>query len=85
MEAANQGRVQFLVVSEGLRKVGYRAKENGSLVHKLPVDGADGFEKVFDIVDLAVNAVLRSGGEVEVVQPTDALDKAGSIGAILRY
>jgi peptide chain release factor subunit 1 len=85
LEAANQGRVQLLVVTEGLRKVGYRAKENGSLVRNLPEDGADGFEKVFDVVDLAVNAVLRSGGEVEIVQQNEALDKAGSIGAILRY
>jgi peptide subunit release factor 1 (eRF1) len=88
LDAANQGRVQILVVTEGLRKVGYRAKENGSLVHKLPAEnanGADGFEKVYDVVDLAVNAVLRSGGEVEVVQQNEALDKAGSIGALLRY
>lgn len=85
LDAANQGRVQLLVVTEGLRKVGYRAKENGALTMKPPDDGANGYEKVFDVVDLAVNAVLRSGGEVEVVQQSEALDKAGSIGAILRY
>ncbi len=85
LEATNQGRVQLLVVTEGLRKVGYRAKEDGSLVHKPPADAVDGYEKVFDVVDLAVNAVLRSGGEVEVVHQNDALEKLGSIGAMLRY
>ncbi len=85
LDAANQGRVQLLVVTEGLRKVGYRAKENGALVHKLPAGDEDGFEKVYDVVDLAVNAVMRSGGEIEVVSQNAALDKAGSIGAILRY
>ena len=37
LEAVYQGRVQVLVIAEGFRKVGYRAKENGHLAAKLPV------------------------------------------------
>ena len=85
LEAVYQGRVQVLVIAEGFRKVGYRAKENGHLAAKLPADAPEDYEKVFDVVDLAVNSVMRSGGEVEVVHQVDALVKAGNIGAILRY
>ena len=67
LEAVNQGRVQVLVIAEGFRKVGYRAKENGQLAVKLPAEAPEDYEKVFDVVDLAVNSVMRSGGDVEVV------------------
>ena len=42
-------------------------------------------EMVEDVVDLALNAVLRHGGAVEVVRASPALDKAEGFGAILRY
>jgi hypothetical protein len=32
-----------------------------------------------------VNAVMRSGGEVEVIHQSEALEKVGCIGALLRY
>jgi peptide chain release factor subunit 1 len=85
LEAINQGRVQLLIITEGLRKVGYKAKENGHLAVKPPAGEADEFEKFFDVIDLAVNAVMRSGGEVEVIHQSEALEKVGCIGALLRY
>jgi peptide chain release factor subunit 1 len=85
LEAVNQGRVQLLVVTEGLRKVGYRAHEGGDLAFKPPCEGLEDYEKVFDVVDLAINVVLRNGGEVEVVHPIPDFEKAGGLGAMLRY
>lgn len=81
LDAVNAGRVQTLVFAEDLRKVGYRSKETGAL----SLTGENGNEKVFDVVDLAVSSVLKHGGEVEVVRSSEALEKAGSVGAILRY
>lgn len=87
LAAVNEGRVQLLVVAEGFRKVGYREKESGNLAVRPPLEGgaSEDYEKVFDVVDLAVNAVMRSGGEVEVIHRVENIEKAGSIGAILRY
>jgi peptide subunit release factor 1 (eRF1) len=83
LAAVNAGRVQTLVIAEGFRKVGYRSKETGMLS---AVKGADAdAEKVFDVIDQAVSEVISHGGEVEVVHQNEALERAGSIGALLRY
>lgn len=81
LAAVNEGRVQTLVIAEGYRKMGYRHKETGMLA----THGGEGLEKVYDVVDQAVSAVLRHGGEVEVVHQIEALEKMGNIGAVLRY
>jgi peptide subunit release factor 1 (eRF1) len=87
LAAVNTGRVQTLVVAEGFRKVGYRSKENGELAAELPSPGSvDGvYEKVFDVVDQAVNRVVVNGGEVEVIHDTEGIRKLGNIAALLRY
>jgi peptide subunit release factor 1 (eRF1) len=87
LAAVNTGRVQTLVVAEGYRKMGYRSKENGDLAADLPSPGsADGvYEKVFDVVDQAVNRVVTNGGEVEVIHDTEGIRKLGNIAALLRY
>ena len=81
LAAVNEGRVQTFVLAEAFRKVGYRDRESGALSL---TNGHDA-EKVFDVVELAVSAVIRHGGEVEVVQPSEAFEMLGSAGAILRY
>lgn len=83
--AVNENRVMTLVVADEFRKTGFRTKDTGQLMEALPPDGEEDAEKVFDVVDLAVNVVMRGGGDVEVVYQNDALIKAGSIGALLRY
>jgi peptide chain release factor subunit 1 len=87
LNAVNQGRVQTLLISEGYRKNAFRCKSNGLLTTKPDevCSGDDDMEKVYDVVDLVVNQVMRAGGEVEVILSTGELDRAGSIGAILRY
>jgi peptide chain release factor subunit 1 len=86
LNAINEGRVQILVLSEGFRKNAFRCKGTGWLT-TLPetCTGEEDVEKVYDVVELAVSQVMRSGGEVEVIMATEEMDKAGSIGAILRY
>ncbi|HQN43422.1 MAG TPA: hypothetical protein PLA25_04770 [Anaerolineaceae bacterium] len=89
LATVNDGRVQLLIVSEGFRKAAYRCKNCGVLTIAQPdatcaVCGGE-FQKFPDGVDLAMSAVMRQGGEVEIVTPIPALDEAGKIGALLRY
>lgn len=87
LAALNEGRIQILMVSEGFRKNAYRCKSTGWLTTKPEeiCSGEDDIEKVYDVVDYAINQVMRSGGDVEVVMSSPELEKAGSIGAFLRY
>lgn len=88
LEAVHDGRVQTLLVSEGFREAGYRCKGCGYLstqfTETCPVCGGQ-FEHISDAVELAVAAVLKHGGEVEVMHDSPALVKAGRVGAVLRY
>jgi peptide chain release factor subunit 1 len=81
LAAVNVDRVQTLVIAEGYRKAGYRNKETGML----SINNGEGLEKVFDVIDQAVSRVIRCGGDVEVIHQSEALEKVGSIGALLRY
>jgi peptide subunit release factor 1 (eRF1) len=81
LSAVNEGRVQTLVLIEGFRKSGFREKETAALT--LNANGTT--EKVFDVVEQAVQDVIRRGGEVEVVRQSDAFELLGSVGAVLRY
>ena len=87
LSAVNEGRVQTLVLSEGFRKNAFRCKSTGWLTTRPEevCDGDEDVEKIYDVVELMVNQVMRSSGEVEVILTSDVLDKLGSIGAILRY
>lgn len=87
LNALNEGRVQTLVVREGFRKNAFRCKGTGWLTTRPEeqCSGEDDVEKVYDVVDTMVNEVMRSGGEVDIVASSAELEKAGSIGAILRY
>jgi peptide chain release factor subunit 1 len=79
--AVNEGRVQTLVLIEGFRKAGFRTKDTSALT--LYANG--GTEKVFDVVEQAVQDVIRRGGDVEIVRQSDAFELLGSVGAVLRY
>ncbi|HWQ45599.1 MAG TPA: hypothetical protein VN376_01965 [Longilinea sp.] len=88
LEAVNESRVHTLVIVSEFRKAALRCPKCKTLVitqtSNCPVcDSA--YEKVVDVIDLMVHQVMQKGGEVEVIQESEALSKAGSIGAILRY
>jgi peptide subunit release factor 1 (eRF1) len=86
LKAINEGRVMTLVVCDGFRKNAFRCKSTGWLTTN-PKETCtdDEAEKVYDVVEVIINQVMRSGGEVDVVISSPELDKAGCIGALLRY
>lgn len=88
LDAVNASRVQRLVLAEGYSQSGYHCPACGALVTKTSPDcpqcGAT-LAPALDIIDLAVSAVLRTGGDVEVIHKNDELEKSGRIGALLRY
>lgn len=88
LSAVHAGQVQILVISEGYHQPGYRCKGCDYLttqkLEACPFCGGN-FETIEDAVELAVQRVLRDGGEVELVHESAQLEKAGRIGALLRY
>lgn len=86
--AVHEGRVQTLVIREGLRSPGWRCQGCGYLTTKELAEcpfcqGA--FTKIPDAVELAVRSVMQSGGEVEVIHDDQGLYEYENIGGILRY
>jgi peptide subunit release factor 1 (eRF1) len=87
LTAANDGRIQTLLISDGYRQPGYYCPscQHLSLAEEeCPNDGQK-VVQVPDAVELAVHSVLRHKGSVEIVHTGTPLDQCGSIGAILRY
>jgi len=86
--AIHDGRIQMLVLSEGFRAPGYRCGGcrfvTSEELERCPFCGQP-FEKIEDAVELAVRQVISNGSEVEVVHGDPQLERAGRIGAILRY
>lgn len=87
LKAVNDGRVQMLLISEGYRKNAFRCKSTGMLTThpEEACNGDEDVEKIYDVIDFLVNHVMRNGGDVDVVMSSPELEKAGSIGALLRY
>ena len=87
-QAVSQSRVQTLVVTEGFRQSAHRCTGCGRLtLHSNPLckDCGSKIVPVDDGVELAVSAVMRSGGDVEIVPTSPDFEKAGNIGVFLRY
>lgn len=88
LEAVRDGRIQTLVVQTAFQSPGLRCSSCGFLTShspkKCPYCEAE-MEEISDAIDLAIREVMRSGGDVEIVQRTAALEEAGGIGALLRY
>jgi peptide chain release factor subunit 1 len=89
LEAVNENKVQTLVVEEGYRSGGSACQGYGHLTIKdgeiCAVCGTPLISAGIDVVDLAVNSVMRHRGDVEVIPSSATLDKAGHMGAVLRY
>ncbi len=88
LRAVHEGRVQTLLIREGLRIAGQRCTQCGYVTslssNTCPSCGNPG-EKVTDVVEMAVKKVLQSGGEVEVLHDDGALANYEHIGGVLRY
>jgi peptide chain release factor subunit 1 len=88
LKAINDSRVKTLVVMENWHQEGYRCPECNSLTTQPgePCDGCGGkAERLEDVIEAAVAAVLRHGGEVEVIGPHTELEAISKVGALLRY
>jgi peptide subunit release factor 1 (eRF1) len=88
LRALHDGRVQTLVIQDGLRIQGSKCRGCGFVTSHMdetcPYCG-NSFEEIPDVVELAVRSVMRSGGEVEVVHLGNSLKEHEGIGALLRY
>ncbi len=88
LDAVHHGRVQTLLVSEDFHQPGYRCQSCGaltSLTNQACVLCGGAYEAIPDVVELAVQEVMKHGGTVEVIHSLPALVEAGKIGAVLRY
>lgn len=88
MAAVQEGRAHILVVAEGYRDPGYRCVNCGyTTAQELSECGFCGEEmaRTEDAVDAAIHQAVNLGVEVVIVKGNEDLEKAGSIGAILRY
>lgn len=83
----SDGRVDTLLLSDGYRTPGFRHTGSGYLTASTDSDlfGEEEFEPVSDVIEAAVNSTVAQGGHVEVISDNPKLEKAGQIGAILRY
>ena len=86
--AMYEGRVRILLVTEGYKATAYRCEQCGYIVaqaqEECPFCGSK-VKQIDAAVDLIVREVIDQGGQVEVVRDSPALEKAGHIGALLRY
>jgi peptide chain release factor subunit 1 len=86
LKALNDGRVQTLVLSDGYRASGYRDESAGYLSGRAG-QSPYGAEMVAtdDVVEAAASRAMELGGTVEIITEDEALERAGRIGALLRY
>jgi rRNA maturation endonuclease Nob1 len=86
--AVHEGRVKTLLVREGFRAPGYRCSGCGYISaqkqKECPFCGEKP-EEIPDAVELAVQKVLRDGGDVDFIEEDKTLEEYGNIGALLRY
>jgi hypothetical protein len=88
LRAISSSRVQKLLVSIGFSQPLQKCQTCGHVTSHSGVkcSACSGrMEKIPEGIEMAVSSVLRSGGEVEIVHPTAAFNRAGGIGAYLRY
>jgi peptide chain release factor subunit 1 len=88
LSAVHDGKVQVLIIQDGYRAPGYQCQGCGYLTAKeLPECQFCGseFEQIPDAVEMAVHKVMKTGGEVDVLQHQHHVKGFENIGAILRY
>jgi peptide chain release factor subunit 1 len=88
LAAVSDNKVRTLIVLDGLHLSGQHCKSCGLLttraVHRCP-NCNQLLSNQPDLIELAVSETLRKGGTVQPIPASPTLEKAGSIGALLRY
>ena len=87
LEAASDGRVEMLLVQNGVDQKAYQCPECGRAQFtdgRCPLDGTS-LERREDGLDLAVHKTLAHGGTVHVVRDRNDLRPVGGVGALLRF
>ncbi len=88
LKALNEGRVQTLVIQQGFKVSGFRCPDCNSItsLSKIVCEQCNSEAvAVEDVIASAVSLALKTGGEVDVVHNHPEFEKAGNIGAFLRY
>jgi len=88
LQAIGEGRVQTLVISDGYRTPGFVHDGSPFLTAREDAEapfGEGGWQRVNDVIEAAVHRTMEQGGQVEIVSENAQLEKAGQIGALLRY
>jgi len=87
LEAASDGRVELLLVQEGVDRQAYQCPRCGRATMangSCPLDGTT-MESRDGGLDLAVHQTLAHGGTVQVIRDARDLDPVGGVGALLRF
>ena len=87
LEAASDGRVELLLVQEGVGREAWQCPACGRAAASdgtCPLDGTR-MERREDGVDVAVHQTLAHGGTVWAVRHHDDLEPVQGIGALLRF
>ena len=88
MAAVTDGRAMTLVVADGFRAEGYQCAQcHFTTVEQMETCRFCGgkVEHIADAVNGLIHLALERGIQVEVVHENETLNRAGSIGALLRY
>lgn len=87
LQAISNRRVQTLVISDGFRMPGFVDHNSGFVVANLTKSPLSDKEltEVEDVIDSAFTLSLNQGAHVEVIRDDPDLEKAGNIGALLRF
>jgi peptide chain release factor subunit 1 len=87
LEAASDGRVDLLLVQDGVDEPAYQCPQCGRAQMSdgsCPLDGT-AMERRDDGLDLALHQTLAHGGTVHVVRDREDLAPVGGMGALLRF
>lgn len=87
LEAASDGRVDLLLVQDGVDQAAYQCPQCGRAQltdGSCPLDGA-AMEAKEGGLDLALHQTLAHGGTVHVIRDRDDLAPVGGVAAILRF
>lgn len=86
--AVNNKQIDTLLITDDFYQPGYSCSKcellAADFLKNCSICNGE-MQAVPDLIDLAVGSVLQAGGYIEVIPENIELQKAGNIGAILRY